>query len=462
MSAAKTRRKGKKGDDLPNLQDALAEAQNEPTTKDAEPAKDTANTEVSSAGDSADNATTTTKGTTGANKGSKGSKAKKDKGAAKDTKEPKAAADQPAKADKYADVTDAPAAPEAPDAPAETETKTEAEAESEAKPEAQPDEAAAKEAERQARIAKAKAQAKAFAEARARERALKQGKEGADGADGANGADGTRSAESTAKKAKDDQDTAAPADSAAAANTDIANTDAAKTKDGEGSEGSKGSDGERKPDFYDDEPPKNSGANLQAMLAGLTLAIFAALCVIGIITVEHNTEEKIQTYRNAQEQKLLNTMLPGVMEQAQGQVTFQCKLLSDPRIGKNMQTYLVQDERKQTLGLIANYSTSRGYSNPLILLAGVDMQGNVMRIEVKLSKETPGIGDKVEHRKGNYLDQFVGWNLDNADWEVRKFGGQFDYITGATVTSRAVVLATKDLLEVLKDTPHPDLLPNCR
>lgn len=202
--------------------------------------------------------------------------------------------------------------------------------------------------------------------------------------------------------------------------------------------------------------------NLQAFLAGLTLAVFAALCVICIITVEHKTEDKIQAYRDAQEQKLLTTMLPEASAQAQGKLSFQCKLISDPRIGKNMQTYIVHDESGKTLGLIANYSTSRGYSNPLILIAGIDLEGHIRRIEVKLSRETPGIGDKVEHRKGNYLDQFVGKGLDNANWEVKKFNGQFDYITGATVTSRAVVLATKDLLQVLKDTTHPDLLPDCR
>lgn len=202
--------------------------------------------------------------------------------------------------------------------------------------------------------------------------------------------------------------------------------------------------------------------NVHAFFAGLTLAVFAALCVLCIMVIGHHTEGKIQAYRDSQEQRLLATMLPEAAAQAQGKLKFKCKLLSDPRIGKKMQTYIVQDETGKTLGLIANYSTSRGYSNPLILIAGVDLNGHVSRIEVKLSRETPGIGDKVEHRKGNYLDQFVGLGLDNANWEVKKFGGQFDYITGATVTSRAVVLATKDLLQVLKETAHPDLLPDCR
>lgn len=216
-------------------------------------------------------------------------------------------------------------------------------------------------------------------------------------------------------------------------------------------------------DNTSNEPAQESNTNhLRAFLAGLTLAVFAALCVLGIITVEHNTATTIQAYRDVQEQKLLSSMLPQASQNAKGRLSYQCKLLSDPRIGKNMQTYIVHDESGQMLGIIANYSTSRGYSNPLILIAGVDLEGRVQRIEVKLSKETPGIGDKVEYRKGNYLDQFINKGLDNANWEVKKFGGEFDYFTGATVTSRAVVLATRDLLQVLKENAHPDLLPDCR
>lgn len=289
-----------------------------------------------------------------------------------------------------------------------TESKSEAQSEEDAKA-----------AERLARIEKARAQAKAFAEARAKKLAQ---------------ASNEQSVDDSKVSAKETVD----------------------SKDSQASSESKGESTNATDEI------KSSGANLRAFLAGITLAFFATLCVICIITVEQTTKEQITTYRNEQEQQLLSTMLPQAIEQAQGKLTYQCKLLSDPRIGKNMQAYLVQDEQGNYLGLIANYSTSRGYSNPLILMAGVDMHGKVTRIEVKLTKETPGIGDKVEHRRGNYLDQFVGWGLDDATWEVKKFGGQFDYITGATVTSRAVVLATRDLLQVLRETTHPDLLPNCR
>ena len=39
-------------------------------------------------------------------------------------------------------------------------------------------------------------------------------------------------------------------------------------------------------------------------------------------------------------------------------------------------------------------------------------------------------------------DQFSGYALDDANWDVKKLGGDFDYISGSTVTSRATVVAT--------------------
>ena len=160
---------------------------------------------------------------------------------------------------------------------------------------------------------------------------------------------------------------------------------------------------------------------------------------------------------------LVRSLLPEIMEREESQgrkVKFECKLISHRLIGHNMRAYIVRNEEDQILGFISSYSTSRGYSNPLILIGGINPQGQISKIDVQLSRETPGIGDKVERRRGNFLDQFDGQNLHSIKWDVKKFGGDFDYITGATVTSRALVLATRDFLEVMATTDLTTL-PDC-
>ena len=65
--------------------------------------------------------------------------------------------------------------------------------------------------------------------------------------------------------------------------------------------------------------------------------------------------------------------------------------------------------------------------------------GTVVGIEILTHAETPGLGDKIE--LASFKDQFQTRTLENIDWRVKKDGGEFDQITGATISPRAVVKA---------------------
>ena len=97
---------------------------------------------------------------------------------------------------------------------------------------------------------------------------------------------------------------------------------------------------------------------------------------------------------------------------------------------------------------------------PLVLIAGFTADKKVYKADIFISHETPGLGDKVDRNHGDFLDMMNGKGLE-ANWDVKKFGGDFDYITGSTVTSRAVVTATGDALSALNDINVQDLKP-CR
>jgi Na+-translocating ferredoxin:NAD+ oxidoreductase RnfG subunit len=74
--------------------------------------------------------------------------------------------------------------------------------------------------------------------------------------------------------------------------------------------------------------------------------------------------------------------------------------------------------------------STRGYGGSIDLLLGLK-QGNLMGVRVTHHTETPGLGD--------FIDAEHGWihGFDN--------DGQVDSITGATITSRAVVNAVESL-----------------
>ncbi len=91
-----------------------------------------------------------------------------------------------------------------------------------------------------------------------------------------------------------------------------------------------------------------------------------------------------------------------------------------------------------------------GYAGKMKLMLGVDMQGKVLGVRVLAHKETPGLGDKIETKKGDWILRFTGLSIGNPPvdkWKVKKDGGQFDQFAGATITPRGVVRAIREGLE---------------
>ncbi|EQC1350519.1 electron transport complex subunit RsxG, partial [Escherichia coli] len=87
-----------------------------------------------------------------------------------------------------------------------------------------------------------------------------------------------------------------------------------------------------------------------------------------------------------------------------------------------------------------------GYSGAIQLLVGADFNGTVLGTRVTEHHETPGLGDKIELRLSDWITHFAGKKIsgaDDANWAVKKDGGDFDQFTGATITPRAVVNAVK-------------------
>lgn len=90
-----------------------------------------------------------------------------------------------------------------------------------------------------------------------------------------------------------------------------------------------------------------------------------------------------------------------------------------------------------------------GYAGEIRLLIGIQADGRLAGVRVTGHMETPGLGDYIDIARGPWIQQFSGKSLtDPADaaWKVRKDGGAFDYLAGATVTPRAVIKAVNQAL----------------
>ena len=92
-----------------------------------------------------------------------------------------------------------------------------------------------------------------------------------------------------------------------------------------------------------------------------------------------------------------------------------------------------------------------GYAGRIVCMMGVDKDGRLLGVRVIKHAETPGLGDKIEPAKADWIHSFVGKFLGDPPAEkfaVKKDGGVFDQFAGATITPRAVVKAVKGGLEL--------------
>ncbi len=110
------------------------------------------------------------------------------------------------------------------------------------------------------------------------------------------------------------------------------------------------------------------------------------------------------------------------------------------------QSIYVAHKNSRIVGVVLPLTAREGYAGDIDLLLGIDSDGKVTSARVLSQRETRDLGDKIEPNKSDWLKQFRGATFDEGQkhqWQLRSEGGDFDGITGATVTSRAVIKAVQ-------------------
>ena len=186
-------------------------------------------------------------------------------------------------------------------------------------------------------------------------------------------------------------------------------------------------------------------------LSGTVLALFAAITSVAIGWTYLGTKAQIDLeVRRAEARQLLEIFPPDTHDNDivddVFEVAAETALLG---IRETRQGYRVRQGNK-VIGVILPATARDGYSGDIRALIGVRLDGSVAGVRVVAHRETPGLGDKVDLRKSDWILDFNERSLTNPilrGWNVEKEGGVFDQFTGATVTPRAVILATRRALE---------------
>ena len=190
---------------------------------------------------------------------------------------------------------------------------------------------------------------------------------------------------------------------------------------------------------------ENKSRKDSSVYVGLLLAAITFCCLSIVFAVKGVTAEKIMTENAKKQSENFRLLLKGV--KFNNNPNAECYLADG--FGSSPKKVYVARLNGKVSAYVVYYDVAGGYSTPFSMVAGVNADGTVNRVDVVEFNETPGLGDKILRSNGSYLDGFNGVSLANRNFDVKKYGGDFDFFTGATVTPRAVVRSTKSMLERL-------------
>ncbi len=190
-------------------------------------------------------------------------------------------------------------------------------------------------------------------------------------------------------------------------------------------------------------------ADAPVIKSGITLAVIAAICTALVALTYQVTHERIAANEQAWLEQSLQPVLSGLFFDSgvsESRVTIPAPHeLPGSEDGVIYRVYS-GDSPVAALFVI---SARDGYAGAIRLLVGMDINGAVTGVHVLEHRETPGLGDRIESTKSDWVKQFDGRSLGDpvADgWKIKRDGGEFDQLTGASVTPRAIIKAIKETL----------------
>jgi len=189
--------------------------------------------------------------------------------------------------------------------------------------------------------------------------------------------------------------------------------------------------------------------NLPVLVSGVLLGLFGVLgaALVGFSyestaeRIARNEREALQAQLQilVPEQQIDNDMLNDVIE-----------VKAPEALGAPMTRVYRARQGGQPVAAVLSPVIAQGYSGAIRLIVAIRFDGTLAGVRVLGHRETPGLGDKIEVERSDWILDFTGKSLlDPAPsrWKVKRDGGAFDQFTGATVTPRAVVRGVKSSLD---------------
>lgn len=178
---------------------------------------------------------------------------------------------------------------------------------------------------------------------------------------------------------------------------------------------------------------------------GLILAAFAIATTGAVTLTKLATADKIKQQEQQELINLLGQVLPA--DSYNNNLVNDCINVNEAFLGHDRAAHIYRAyEDNQAKALVIESTAPDGYSGDIDIISAIYVDGTIAGVRVLKHKETPGLGDKIELKRSDWILGFSGLKVESEKdprWAVKKDGGQFDAFTGATITPRAVIGAVK-------------------
>ncbi|MDD4964553.1 MAG: electron transport complex subunit RsxG [Gallionella sp.] len=187
-----------------------------------------------------------------------------------------------------------------------------------------------------------------------------------------------------------------------------------------------------------------------SFLTAMNLLFFTVIGTAILAITYNQTHERIAQSELAEKLKLISQLVPPTTFD-NDIVRDTLDIAPDPLLGTDKPTLAYRARQGgKPVAVVLESIAHDGYSGKINLIIAIRPDSSVGGVRVVTHKETPGLGDYIDIAHGNWIKGFDGKALmagKDGDWKVKKDGGQFDYMAGATISPRAVVKAVHKALQ---------------
>lgn len=205
---------------------------------------------------------------------------------------------------------------------------------------------------------------------------------------------------------------------------------------------------------------KEPTATTMATRTAVILVFFVAAFTAALAIVYFMTKPAIDASAAEEKMRTINEVLPSSLYDNE-LLTDTLTLPATPELGQDDESTVYRARLKgEPSTLVLEAVAPDGYAGKIRMLLAIRANGEIAGVRVTLHKETPGLGDYIEPKKDKnkttpWITQFDGKSLEKmptpGEWKVKKDGGRFDSVAGATVTPRAVVKAVYKAVKFATD-----------